>query len=104
MRAKLISLSLAVVSLFAAPGATWAATIELNNSLLNRSFELGVYDNTNGTVTCPVNWTCTNSVGVYSPGAAQYTPGADGLGHMLPISPQPWPVRVLCCKLRPRRW
>jgi hypothetical protein len=74
MRMKVILASLAVVSLFAVPGATWAATVELNDSLLNRSFENGVYG-----PGCPVNWTCDGSVGVYSPGPAQYTPGADGL-------------------------
>ncbi len=78
LKPTLILVALIIVALFAVPGTPWAASIEINQFLLNPSFELGADK------ACPTSWTCTGSTGVaaYTPTAAQFTPVTDGIpGH-----------------------
>lgn len=70
-----LSLCLPVLSvLLAVSNPARAADVVITSILTNASFEVP----SSG---CPTGWECDGSpgVGVYSPGASQYTPGDDGL-------------------------
>jgi hypothetical protein len=74
---KRLFLSGTLLAALLAPAIGKAATISIDPSILNPSFEASTG------ATCPTSWTCGGSpgsgFGTYAVTSAQYTPGADGL-------------------------